>query len=288
MKLFSFQKISLFAAWFLCILPAMSDRVSAENEYATAVRADLVSETASIKPGSPFLAGIRFQMEPGWHIYWRNPGDVGLPIKIELKLPQGYQVGQIEWPHPKKIMEEEIVSFAYEGETVLLTKVAPSSSIPEGSMAQLGAKVQWLQCKEICIPGEAELSLDLPVKNSEPEKNSSVLNSFENARETLPIEDAGWKFEAAQKGRKVTLGLVPPVSFSGELTDVYFFPDEQEVIDHAAPQALKKTKNGYELALMRSSISKKSLSKLRGVLVSKGPWETGGSRRALQVDVALH
>src|SRR5262245_320707 len=79
------------------------------------VEAELVSENAAIAPGQATTVALRLRIEDGWHTYWRNPGDSGLPTTLDWKLPPGVRAGAIEWPAPTAIDVGPLVNYGYEG-----------------------------------------------------------------------------------------------------------------------------------------------------------------------------
>lgn len=133
------------------------------------VEAELVSEVKSIQPGQSFFVALRLKMEEGWHTYYKDPGDSGLPTKIQWTFPEGFQAGEILWPRPEKIEIPPIVDYGYHNEVFLLTQIKAPKNLPVGKEAILNAKASWLACKDICIPGEANLTLQLPVENEFPQ-----------------------------------------------------------------------------------------------------------------------
>src|SRR5215210_5687367 len=70
------------------------------------VKAELIADTNAVVPGKPFTAGLLLRMVPGWHTYWQNSGDSGMPTRIEWQLPPGFKAGEIQWPLPEKTIEE--------------------------------------------------------------------------------------------------------------------------------------------------------------------------------------
>ena len=123
----------------------------------TLVTASLVSDTAGIVPGKPFEVGVLLEMAPRWHTYWEYPGDAGLPASIAWTLPEGFVAGPIQWPLPDRVIEPgEIEVYAYKDKVLLLTAIIPPAEIAEKTVT-LRAKVDWLVCEEICIPGSASL-----------------------------------------------------------------------------------------------------------------------------------
>ncbi|HNT98688.1 MAG TPA: protein-disulfide reductase DsbD family protein, partial [Elusimicrobiales bacterium] len=89
---------------------------------------ELVAESAGFAPGRPVTLALRFVMAPGWHIYWKNPGDSGTPPSVKWKLPAGVKAGPFAWPTPKKIDMPPLSNLGYEGEASLLAELAVPAS----------------------------------------------------------------------------------------------------------------------------------------------------------------
>src|SRR6478672_7653894 len=127
------------------------------------VKAELLADTTAIVPGKPFTVGLLLRMVPGWHTYWKFPGDAGIPTEMKWKLPDGWKAGEIQWPIPLKLSEPgDIQIYGYHDEVLLLQEVTPPPSISD-STVKLSAEADWLVCEKICIPGSANVALELPV-----------------------------------------------------------------------------------------------------------------------------
>src|SRR5712671_3143959 len=127
------------------------------------VKADLVAETASIAAGATLWVDLHLEVKPGWHVYWQNPGDSGLPTAIDWKLPPGFSAGHILWPVPEHFVQNGIGNYGYAGTVDLLVPIAAPKELAVAQTAVLDAEASWLACADICIPGSAKLGLDLPV-----------------------------------------------------------------------------------------------------------------------------
>ncbi|MCS7062661.1 MAG: protein-disulfide reductase DsbD family protein [Methylacidiphilales bacterium] len=149
-------------------------------------QASLIAETLTVRPGTPFFVGLHLIMQPGWHTYWRDPGDSGLPTTISWTLPEGWTAGDIQWPRPKRIEVTGLISYGYEEEVLLLVPITPPASLPQGTdSVTLKAHVQWLECKEVCLPGQANLSLTLPISQAPPQIDPRHASLFQATRTTL-------------------------------------------------------------------------------------------------------
>jgi thiol:disulfide interchange protein DsbD len=241
------------------------------------VKASLVSELDAVRPGQPLVAGLRLQMDPGWHTYWLNPGDAGLPTKARWQLPEGFSAGELQWPRPGRFMTGPLVSYGYEHEVLLPVEIQVPSTISSSSV-RLAARVSWLECQEVCLPGKAELELSLPVKAEAAPGPAAPL--FEEARRRLPLAGEGWGFSASTRPGSIELTVSPPQGAT--LEEAYFYPVTRRVLDYSKPQALRRSGAGYRLDLALAP-NGKSVDRLDGVLVGKTP----KGPLALQVDVEL-
>ena len=130
------------------------------------VEAELVAAKTALVPGEPITVALRLVLEKGWHTYWRNPGDSGLPTTLVWKLPAGVEAGPIEWPAPRLLPVGPLVNYGYEGVVLQLVEVQPQKSLAVGGTTVLSARADWLVCKEVCIPEGADLTLALPVADT--------------------------------------------------------------------------------------------------------------------------
>jgi thiol:disulfide interchange protein DsbD len=247
------------------------------------VQAELVSEVESIQPGQPFWLGLHLKMEPGWHTYWKNPGDSGLPTRLTWKLPDGFEAAPIEWPYPKPFSQGPVTSYGYERDVLLPVRVTPRASLTPGQPVTLAARADWLECREQCLPGRAELKVTLNVAATAPHPVGALAAVFAQTRKKLPAVPAGWTFEAADSGAGLELQLRPPESW-GPIEQAYFFSEQAEVVDHAAPQSLASAANGYRLDLVAASNAARPVARLRGVLVTVSA-ESG--TRAVRVEAPV-
>ncbi len=127
------------------------------------VTAELVGDGTALVPGSTTTLALRLAIDPGWHTYWRNPGESGLPTTLAWHLPPGYSAGDIVWPAPRELPAGPLINYGYEGEVFHLVPLEVPADAKPGATAALAARADWLVCKETCIPEGADLTLELPV-----------------------------------------------------------------------------------------------------------------------------
>lgn len=126
-------------------------------------RVALVADHATVAPGQSFKAGLRIIHDKGWHTYWANPGDSGLPTRFDWTLPNGASAGDIEWPLPERLLAGGLTNFGYSDALLLPATLRVPADASPGSRFRATLRARWLICEETCIPDEATLVLDLPV-----------------------------------------------------------------------------------------------------------------------------
>src|SRR5271170_3888825 len=150
--------VLLTAVLILPAAPPMSAAVSNPNPPV-----ELRSRDAALAPNHDVTLGIYFKLEPGWHIYWQNPGDSGEPPAIVWHLPPEVTASSMQFPAPKQIRIGSLMDFGYEGDVLFPIVLHSDGSLKAGSHETLTADVRWLACREVCIPGRQVVSVDLPV-----------------------------------------------------------------------------------------------------------------------------
>ena len=246
----------------------------------------LVSEYAAIRPAHPFYVGLRMEPKPGWHTYWKNPGDAGLPLRIEWTLPPGFTAGPIEWPAPVRFETGPLVSYGYDREVLLAVRITPPAAISAKSVTIAGT-FDWLECEEVCVAGSATLDLALPVSDPARDgvpREAPAARLFAAARASRPAALPEWNLSAEAGPRAIALEIRPPQGASAQ--GGYFFADQPLVADYAAAQGFESVGGGHRLTVPPAPNRNGFPARLTGVLVLEGAGPRG-SRAALEVDVPL-
>ena len=162
-------------------------------EGEPSVSAKLLASKTAVVPGRPFEIGVLFEMAPGWHIYGEHSGDAGLPTKIVWSLPKGFQNGPIQWPTPDLMVDPGgIRTWGYSGKVLLITTVVPPADLPAGWTAALRARASWLACKDMCVPGSAELELSLPGAATAADAHEKLFSAFRPPIPSAAIKQSLW------------------------------------------------------------------------------------------------
>lgn len=247
---------------------------------------ELISDIQSIQPGRSFWVAVHMTMEDGWQTYWKNPGDSGLPTQIEWQLPVGFSAGEIHWPYPQRFDYPEVTSYGYKGEVLLISEIIPPAALPTRPVT-LKAHVKWMACGKICVPGESDVALTLPVMREPPSFDKQMRKVFNATIARWPLLHTSWKFRVEEKGNDLHILFFPPPDQKVRLKQAEFFPERNDTIVHTAKQRMRKAKNGYELVVKKSELVKGHLTWIRGVLVAPEGLRGPGSSQALRVDAPV-
>lgn len=213
------------------------------------IEAELVSLSRWVTPGGVTVVAVRQDIQPGWHTYWRNPGDSGGPTTLKWRLPQGVRAGPIVWPLPERQRLQGLVNYGYEGVVYLPVPIEVPADTRPGSTLSLTVKALFLVCSaEMCVPDELTLALDLPVREGAapptPVHGAAITRILEQAP-----RPAGIAARAALDNGVLTLTATGGPLAGQDPGPSYFFPYEAGTVDHAAAQTGSWGPNGLTLVL---------------------------------------
>ncbi len=194
-------------------IAAAASQVLAQAVKPGFVQVQLIAEQTAIVPGKPVWIGLSMQHDDGWHTYWKNPGDAGLPPTITWTLPPGMTAGEIEWPYPERIQVGSLASYGYEGSHLLPMLLFADRSLKPGTQIEIKAKAQWLVCKESCLPEEAELGLKLPVAAAVKTAPASQAARFAAVRAKLPQPVANTAAAATRDADTIRVQMMLPAGY---------------------------------------------------------------------------
>jgi DsbC/DsbD-like thiol-disulfide interchange protein len=249
----------------VCCAPAGQAQPSRPNPSSHA-RVELLSRQGSITPGRDLQLGIHFALDPGWHIYWINPGDSGQPPVFKWQLPEGFSLGEIQWPHPERMQpNKQLADYGYHDEVLLPVTLHVPAGFRNDSPAEIGVDARWLICREVCIPEHAQLQLALPLARTKQDPVSARLFTATDLLLPRPMP-RNWNARATSTKDEFLL----VIKAGKPVTKAIFFPLDPGEIDNPAPQKLQPSMTGLRITLKKSDILLKPVSVLRGVLVVPG------------------
>ena len=221
--------------------------------HARGIEPELVAEGLA-PPGGEVELALHMRTNPGWHGYWLNPGDAGLPMDVKWQLPPGFTAGPLRYPVPSRLTVADLMNYVYERDYAVLVRL----KVPQGAggTVRIRAEAHWLACTDkICVPEQGELSLDLPVGTG-----TSNRAQFDAWRKALPRPLATLGHFAMAGGK---LRVAIPLPASVEVDQPYLFPEADGIVDYDAKQSFSRSGDQLIAELARKDVSP---SDFRGVV----------------------
>lgn len=245
----------------------------AGSALAAHTQAQLILADDTAKPGETVMVGVQLKMDPGWHTYWKNPGSAGMATKIDWQLPAGVTAGEIIWPLPEKLPPDEVVTYAYQNEVVLLVPLKLAADLKPGPLA-LKAKLSWLECKEQCVPAGATVQGTLNVgTETKPSANAALIQSWEGktpgTNDAFSIQ-AHWEKTADEDTRNLTIAGVPILASGAVVEKVEFFPDASDSFEVQGATEKLEAKAGFALRKVVKKFSGEWPTNISGLIVIEG------------------
>lgn len=260
----------------LSAMLALAPGAKAQSFSNTHAKIELLADGA-LKPGQTTWIGLYFEMEPGWHIYWMNPGDAGEAPRVQWALPKGFRAGDFRYPAPSRLTTGSVIDYGYEGKVLLAAPLQVPADYNPNSPTTLSADIRYLICSQVCIPAKGQASLRVPQAKGATPDPATEAKIFQDARQRWPKPlPAGAKAQATYNGKSFVL----TVDSGSPETRAFFFPLEEDQIDNDAPQTVTSAGNRVQITLKKSDQLQKPIAMLKGVLVF-------GSGRAFELSVPV-
>ncbi len=226
--------------------PAMAQGAAVQTGH---VKAELVAQTTAATPGRQIYVALHQSIAPGWHTYWRNPGDAGQSTTIAWTLPQGWTAGPIVWPAPERFLAGPIMNYVYTDAVDLPVQLSAPANARPGQTVSLRAVANWLVCKDVCIPETANLSLELPVVAAGPAPmNPQGGAAVAHAVAAAP-KPGGLAARFQPAGGTVKLFVAGAALKGLDTTHAYFYPYDGMALEQASPQRVARGAGGLTLIL---------------------------------------
>ena len=250
----------------LATVPAVAASDSAEAKH---LRVQLVFPQMQLSVSAPNKAGLYFKLEPGWHVYWVNAGDSGEPPHVKWTLPAGVTAGPLQFPAPTRLPLGPLMDFGYENEVLFPLSITVDQAAKPGP-AVLQAMVDWLVCREVCIPGKADLEQNVQISSTAAAGTS--VNTDDQAIWDRLASRLPASFPATAKAifQPAANGFHLEIETGQRETQAAFFPADQEILDNPAPQAVIPTDKGLILDLKKDVNLNASPAQLKGVIEFSG------------------
>jgi thiol:disulfide interchange protein DsbD len=225
-----------------------------------------LAESATCVPGKPLKTAIRMIHDPGWHSYWINPGEAGMKTSAEWKLPPGWTSGGLGFPAPKRFLTSDLAGFGYEDAVLFPVTVTPPADFT--GKARLTVVISWLACgEEGCVPGKAEVHLDLTAGTMAPTSDSRAIH---DACRLIPNPAMDFpRLTVTEKDKSLILVIETKPGAALNLDGREFFPATPEVIDPRVPIRFKKQDGVWTTEVAKSEYARSPVKQLTLVLAAK-------------------
>jgi thiol:disulfide interchange protein len=273
----------LLGLWALFASP-----VAYAEEETLPIKVELISENSSIQPGQPFWVGIHLTMKDGWHTYWKNPGDAGMAAAVTWDLPKGLTASSIVWPTPEEFTSESLTGYGYHNDVLLMAQItADNDLISLNPAMNLKASVRWLVCSDsFCMPGDTDTSLTLPISRTETPKNQASADLFAKTRELLPQKISN--VQASFDGKSIEIDLPLSKDAMGDAEKVFFFPEQQDEIDHDVVPVLDFSDSLEHSSITLKAKNEEGVSTLKGIVaLATGSGDDLKITKAYEIDTIV-
>lgn len=229
--------------------------------------AELVSEVVSVAPGASVTVAVRLTLDPGWHTYWINPGDAGLPLTVQWALPAGVTASALQFPTPRLAPQPPLMSYGYEREVFVLSDVTVPADAAEGSTVHLAGTARWLACAEVCLPASGPLSLDVKVSTSIG-ATGRFASAIGATRAQVPVAASGWATRAWATKDGYFLQVVPDAASAARLTAPFVYIDSAGVVEHPSAERIARAGDTLVVALARATTATTGVTRLHGIITA--------------------
>jgi thiol:disulfide interchange protein DsbD len=245
-------RFNLWAPGLVLCAALAANAAGAETASAPVVTPHVRAQLVALDrvDGGRVSLGLRMMVKPGWHTYWRNPGDSGEPPTLRLSTPDGASASIVGWPAPERVDIGGIVSYGHHGEMLFVAQ----ATVPNGA-SRIEAEATWLVCEKVCVPEAGKFALELAAIDP-PDAATVALK---------PVLPPSVEATLARAGDKLRLNI-EVAKLGGTPVAAYFFPYQIDVVDHSAKQSFRVGEGSLALDLTPFDARRRTPLELSGVL----------------------
>lgn len=237
------------------------------------------TEKDIVAPGDSIWVAVIISPKKGYHTYWRNPGDSGLPTVIDWNLPEGIKIVEHKWEIPEKNIDGEITDFIYSEPHVQLYKLAVADNFPISDL-KIEFRVEWLVCKTACFPGDKDMILKLKVSDKKPKLNKKFAAYFEN----IPQRLEEWGIGATKYSDKIEIRLTKPPGYSEKIRKIEFYPYTELVYDNSAKQNFTDEDGAIVIEIPLNKNFKDNFFNIQGIIVADEYLDAFKKYKAIEIN----
>lgn len=225
---------------------------AASDDLSGLVTPRLVLSHSRVAPGARIKIGVHYSIKPGWHIYWRHPGDSGLPTQLSVVSTTLHPAGALMWPTPITFEQPgDIVGYGYESAAFLWREMDLPQEASSERAFPVRVATSWLACSDVCVPGKSTLEGSISIGEvDELAPEVALFSEWESrlplkliagaSNQPITVTISGGMSRSANKGR-FELGFVP---VRGEIDEVLL---GRERVMSVSNKYTQKHGNAFEL-----------------------------------------
>lgn len=249
------------AALLASVAAAAAQSVQSRQASGPHARVELIAAPGPAGRSGELALALRFRLDPGWHLYWRNPGDSGGPPTARWVLPPGWRAGEFEWPPPERIQLGPLVNYGHTGEVTLPVRVTGVPARP--APATISAEVRWIVCEEICVPGRGTVAITWPLVAGAAD-HAAWGAAIAAARARTPVAwPRDWPAGVRRSADRLDVQLTHPEPRRRPVV----FPVDPGIVNDAAPQVVEASGAATLIRLALSGEAPPMLARFRAVVV---------------------
>ncbi len=251
------------------------------------VSVTLIPEVSKMTDSDTVMVGVHMKIREGWHVYWRNPGDSGLPTRISWDDHPLLEPGEIKWPQPARFDEDGVTTYGYSNHVTLLVPmhVKERDRSGETHYEHLEAYMNWLVCKDICISESDRITLEIDGSGNFSGFDDDARKYIRKAEESLPSLSKAWSAKTRFDGAEFVITLSPEQNDARfpDTDELYFFPYEQGRIDHSSPQDISREGDKLKIRMKASRYLSSAPDTIRGVVSGMQSWVRDADIKSMEI-----
>lgn len=249
------------------------------------VKASLIVRNAVVKPGDTAHVAVVFKIEKDWHIYWLNPGNSGMETKVIPALPKGYVLDGLVFPAPDRIVEEELVTFGYAKEAMIISTIIIPKNAKSGKQ-KIKFDINWLECKEICIPGKAVLTANIEIGTKTSAQSDDWLKIYNRYADRIPGATPDWKVSARMKDGLLHLEFGCKSGNCPKIQNFEIFPVDPGYYMYQKP-VIKSSGKIYSTTIKLDEFRETDPKRFNALIYAPKGWGVQNVSKAFYVNVGI-
>lgn len=221
---------------------------------------------------------FEFTMRDGWHIYWVNPGDAGLATEIDWNLPSDYGDINYNYSIPNKYVANDIGDYGYKPKAKIISSFRLPKSLPKDTTINLKITAKWLRCREICVPGNDTLNVQININDKKSLQELSRFDLAKMMQSEFPFDSDNWLVHYNRTDSSVLFTIIPKNGNDENISKIEFYPLTEGIFSNNLDQSLTKQNNEFVLEVKLDPFRFAEPTHFKGIFVADKPWEANKSK----------